>query len=181
MTEPMTSREALLEQNRKDALEFCKGAFRPFVNDVRQYTDIVATLLDNATNRALLSPAQAQSTEPVQDTWLVGGPDLKAMSGSVESDRVIQLHFRRPATDADRKWLLEAINAKIAADATSVPSTDCAIDIPEGVYFSAEASNFYHVETKRGCGNEFYRIWKDHWRAFPQSAAAVSSNQGKTP
>lgn len=50
------------------------------------------------------------------DTWLVGGPDLMAMSGSVESDRVIQLHFRRPATDQDRKWLLEAINAKIAAD-----------------------------------------------------------------
>lgn len=56
----------------------------------------------------------------VQDTYLVGGPDLKAMSGSVESDRVIQLHFRRKATDADRKWLLEAINAKIAAGKAGV-------------------------------------------------------------
>lgn len=56
----------------------------------------------------------------MQDTYLVGGPDLKAMSGSVESDRVIQLHFRRKATYADRKWLLEAINAKIAADKAGV-------------------------------------------------------------
>jgi hypothetical protein len=56
----------------------------------------------------------------VQDTYLVGGPDLKAMSGSVESDRVIQLHFSRKATDADRAWLLEAINAKKAADKAGV-------------------------------------------------------------
>lgn len=50
----------------------------------------------------------------VQDTWLVGGPpDLMAMSGSIESDRVIQLHFRRKVTDDDRKWLLDAINAAL--------------------------------------------------------------------
>lgn len=65
---------------------------------------------------------------PVQDTWLVGPPDLKAMSGSVDSDRVIQLHFRRPATDADRKWLLEAINAKIAADGATLEMPDLAAE-----------------------------------------------------
>ena len=55
-----------------------------------------------------LSVAQA-CADPVQDTYLLGGPpDIKAMSGSVESDRVIQLHFRRTATDADRAWLLRA-------------------------------------------------------------------------
>jgi hypothetical protein len=63
--------------------------------------------------------ARAVAAE-VQDTYLVGGPDLKAMSGSVESDRVIQLHFSRKATDADRAWLLEAINAKKAADKAGV-------------------------------------------------------------
>jgi hypothetical protein len=52
--------------------------------------------------------------QPVQDTYLVGGPpDLKAMSGSTEDDRIIQLHFRRPATEDDRKWLLDAINAAL--------------------------------------------------------------------
>jgi hypothetical protein len=56
--------------------------------------------------------------QEVQDTWLVGGPDLKAMSGSIESDRVIQLHFSRPVNDKDREWLLEAINAKIASQVT---------------------------------------------------------------
>jgi hypothetical protein len=44
------------------------------------------------------------------------------MSGSVESDRVIQLHFRRKATDDDRKWLLEAINEKLATDSAVTPS-----------------------------------------------------------
>jgi hypothetical protein len=66
-------------------------------------------------------PAQQPSQE-VQDTYLVGGPpDLKAMSGSIESDRVIQLHFRRKATDEDRKWLLDAINMKLASDAALAP------------------------------------------------------------
>ena len=52
--------------------------------------------------------------QPVQDIYLVGGPpDLKAMSGSTEDDRIIQLHFRRPATEDDRKWLLDAINAAL--------------------------------------------------------------------
>jgi hypothetical protein len=62
--------------------------------------------------------------EPVQDTWLVGGPDLKAMSGSVESDCVIQLHFTRPVTDKDRQWLLEAINEKIADTSDTSPQRE---------------------------------------------------------
>lgn len=62
-------------------------------------------------------PPAAPVEKEVQDTWLVGGPpDFMAMSGSVESDRVIQLHMRRKATDEDRKWLLDAINAKLLAD-----------------------------------------------------------------
>lgn len=72
------------------------------------------------------------ASEPVQDTWLAGGPDLKAMSGSVESDRVIQLHFKRPATDQDRKWLLDAINAKIAADKQPVGVSVPVERAPEG-------------------------------------------------
>src|ERR1700722_6171688 len=63
-----------------------------------------------------------QPSHEMQDTYLVGGPpDLKAMSGSIESDRVIQLHFRRKATDEDRKWLLDAINMKLASDAALAP------------------------------------------------------------
>jgi len=62
--------------------------------------------------------------QEVQDTWLVGGPDLKAMSGSIESNRVIQLHFRRPVNDKDREWLLEAINTKIASQLPR-PQSEC--------------------------------------------------------
>jgi hypothetical protein len=67
----------------------------------------------------------------VQDTYLVGGPpDLKAMSGSIESDRVIQLHFRRKATDEDRKWLLDAINMKLASDAALEPGNGAVEAVP---------------------------------------------------
>ncbi|WP_425909018.1 hypothetical protein [Nitrobacter sp. TKz-YC02] len=59
---------------------------------------------------------------PVQDTFLVGGTDLLAMSGDTEGDHIIKLHFRRRATDKDRAWLLEAINAKIAADRQPAPA-----------------------------------------------------------
>ena len=68
------------------------------------------------------SPQQYEALQSVArwwaqgDTWLVGGPDLKAMSGSVESNRVIQLHFHRPGNDKDRAWLLEAINEKILSE-----------------------------------------------------------------
>lgn len=68
--------------------------------------------------RAAPSRISAATESEVQDTYLVGGPpDLKAMSGSIDSDRVIQLHFRRKVTDRDREWLLAAINAYITAPA----------------------------------------------------------------
>lgn len=71
-------------------------------------------------DRATIINAIRNSRSPVEsavrDTWLVGGPDLKAMSGSVESNRVIQLHFHRPVNDKDRAWLLEAINEKILSE-----------------------------------------------------------------
>lgn len=76
-----------------------------------------------AAKREVCGGGAQRQPGPVQDTYLVGGPpDLKAMSGSVESDRVIQLHFRRKATDDDRKWLLEAINEKLATDSAVTPS-----------------------------------------------------------
>ena len=58
--------------------------------------------------------------EAVKDTYLVGGADLKAMSGDIDSDRVIKLHFRRRVTDKDRERLLDAINLKIKADQDAV-------------------------------------------------------------
>jgi hypothetical protein len=87
------------------------------------YAGISLDGLTDAIFAALGAGVAQCAPDPIQDTWLVGGSDLKAMSGSVESDRVIQLHFRRTATDADRKWLLEAINAKIASDASPVSLT----------------------------------------------------------
>lgn len=52
----MTDDLGLADANHKDAKEFCKGAFGPFVTDVSQYVDIVAELMQHATDRALRSP-----------------------------------------------------------------------------------------------------------------------------
>ena len=79
-------------------------------------------------------PAQSDAASEVQDTWLVGGEDLKAMSGSIDSDRVIQLHFKRRATDKDREWLLKAINAQIKADreaASLTPAEGDTVPVPK--------------------------------------------------
>lgn len=79
----------------------------------------------------ILAPAQSDAASEVQDTWLVGGEDLKAMSGSIDSDRVIQLHFKRRATDKDREWLLKAINAQIKADREAASLTPAACEQPD--------------------------------------------------
>jgi hypothetical protein len=39
------------DSNWKDADGFCKGAFGPFVSNVSQYTEIVAELMQHATDR----------------------------------------------------------------------------------------------------------------------------------
>jgi hypothetical protein len=47
----------------------------------------------------------------VQDTWFADRSlPVMAMSGDVESDRVLKLHFRRPVTDADRQEVVNALN-----------------------------------------------------------------------
>jgi hypothetical protein len=66
----------------------------------------------------------ASSDSGVKDTYLVGGADLKAMSGDIDSNRVIKLHFNRPTTDKDREWLLDAINLKIRSDQGTAPPAD---------------------------------------------------------
>lgn len=65
------SHEAGTQDNRSIAEEFCKGAFGPFVSDVSQYVEIVAELLDHASERALkgiaitATPSEAGTQEPV--------------------------------------------------------------------------------------------------------------------
>lgn len=77
--------------------------------------DQVMSILVEQWNKRALSDEAARADE-VKDIYLVGGADLKAMSGDIDSNRVIKLHFRRRVTDMDREWLLDAINLKIKAD-----------------------------------------------------------------
>ncbi len=59
------------------------------------------------------APADAVEAQavPVQDTWFTDRTlPVMAMSGDVESDHVIKLHFRRPVTDADRQEITTALN-----------------------------------------------------------------------
>jgi hypothetical protein len=121
--------------------------------------------------QALRVPDDAQA-EAVQDTYLVGGPpDLKAMSGSVDDDRIIQLHFRRPATDKDREWMLEAINAKHVNGAPPQTSLLDAMDAFADKKLTEQCWNdlFAHLdETSPG----FARKWKER---FGKLRAALST------
>ena len=52
--------------------------------------------------------------EPVQDTWFTDRAlPVVAMSGDIESERVLKLHFRRKVTEQDRIDLTDALNLKI--------------------------------------------------------------------
>jgi len=60
--------------------------------------------------RSAASPPEQPAA--VQDTYFVDSRlPIMAMSGDVESDRVLKLHFRRRVTDADRARLIEVLNA----------------------------------------------------------------------
>lgn len=57
------------------------------------------------------TPAPQADVEPVQDTWFTDRSiPVMAISGDVESDRVLKLHFRRPVSDDDRKAITDALN-----------------------------------------------------------------------
>ena len=59
-------------------------------------------------------PAPIAGLEPVQETWFSDRAlPVLAMSGDVENDRALKLHFRRPVTDADRRDLTDALNLHI--------------------------------------------------------------------
>lgn len=66
--------------------------------------------------------APAPHMEPVQDTYFVDRSlPVMAISGDVESDRVLKLHFRRPVSDEDRKALTDALNLHQRSIATPPP------------------------------------------------------------
>jgi hypothetical protein len=57
------------------------------------------------------TPPPQPHVEPVQDTWFTDRSlPVMAISGDVESDRVLKLHFRRPVSDEDRKAITDALN-----------------------------------------------------------------------
>ena len=76
--------------------------------------------LETVRRRVAALPSQHAVAVPVADTWFADRSlPVMAMSGDVESDRVLKLHFRRPVTDADRKEVTAALNLHQASLASS--------------------------------------------------------------
>lgn len=48
------------------------------------------------------------------------------------------------------------------------PGTTLVDDVPPGVYYGIEGSNFYDAATNAGLGNEFYAKWRSRSAEFPQ-------------
>lgn len=90
----------------------------------------ITELLVDLINTTALSSSQEEAA-PVEDTWFTDRSlPVMAMSGDVESDRVLKLHFRRRVTDADRQEVTAALNlhqaslaSPLAADARE-PASD---------------------------------------------------------
>jgi hypothetical protein len=85
------------------------------MNSLSDYDPSWGILIECA--KALRTFEFAQTpAEPVQDTWFTDQHlPIMAASGDVENDRVLKLHFRHKVTDADRKRLIEVLNAGEAA------------------------------------------------------------------
>lgn len=43
-------------------------------------------------------------------------------------------------------------------------------DVPDGVYWSREAGNFYDATTNKGMGTAFYERWYERKDEFPERA-----------
>jgi hypothetical protein len=59
--------------------------------------------------------------------------------------------------------------------------TKATAPIPENVYWSNDGGNFYHSITGAGMGNDFYLIWIDRKKEFPQSREAAQERSGVIP
>lgn len=125
----------------------------------------------------------------MQDTWFTDMTlPVVAISGSVESDRVLQLHFRRPVTDQDRLDLTEAMNLKILLDRGLWSSMDSAPKdgsdflaylgpSPNGDYaviFYGEPS----ADTPSHCWNKmdglaYHRDLPTAWRPLPEPPLVI--------
>ena len=76
-----------------------------------------------AANKLRDAPVSQKEAVPVADTWFADRSlPIMAMSGDVESDLVLKLHFRRSVTDADRQEVLAALNLYQASLASPVPA-----------------------------------------------------------
>jgi hypothetical protein len=80
-------------------------------------------VFDEGRMRAALTAAIGAGGQVVQDTWFTDRAlPVKAMSGDVEDNRVLRLHFRRPVTDDDRKAMCDALNLHQASLTHPAPS-----------------------------------------------------------
>lgn len=102
----------------EDLAQWAEAAAGLFPAHSGKYIQIAEIL--RATQPA--APAGGESGEAVQDTWFTDQSlPIMAASGDVEDDRVLKLRFRRKVTDADRKRLIEVLNAGEAALAAPSP------------------------------------------------------------
>jgi hypothetical protein len=71
----------------------------------------------------------APSGRAVQDTRFTDRAlPVKAMSGDVEDNRILRLHFRRPVTDDDRKSMCDALNQHQASLSQPHPADERVVE-----------------------------------------------------
>lgn len=108
--------------------------------------------------------------EPVQDTWFTDRAlPVVAMSGDIESERVLKLHFRRKVTEQDRIDLTDALNLKIKS-ATN-PSASPVAQEPV-----ARLCGYCKTWNSKPCGEQCYLQPSDPvWTSPPATPAGLGA------
>jgi hypothetical protein len=120
-------RERLADQNHKDATEFCKGAFGPFVTDVSQYVEIISKLMQHATDHALALRAVPQAgADAVEADWHKDfrqrTKDITSPQAGADGRKALELCRQRAVIGCDEDAL--ALIDAVLASPPSVPGVE---------------------------------------------------------
>lgn len=112
MTDTLERREAILRQIRNIVMEL--ETWEPEMLEVLRYTPQAALL------REWMAKPSALTTSPrVDEGRALRREGIVAFSADIENPRVLKLHFDQDVTSAHRSLILDAINARRAAIATT--------------------------------------------------------------
>ena len=155
------------------AIEHAEAYDTPKADDARRrYTP---AQMEIAVRHALaaLESRPAPTEERVKAAYDAG---LKTLTYYIKSKHDFSIEYMAMGVVQD------ALRA-LATDTTPSRDEEGSVDreaIPSGVYYNAEAGNFYESETRKGLGNAFHSKWHPRRNEFPTDAMFTKTSTPET-